>query len=69
MDKECPKCGNKMIFNTITNTWDCSNEECRYQEEGSVDLDKKEEMDNNYVIIVYKKSRQILIIKDLLNLD
>ena len=33
MDKECPKCGNKMIFNTITNTWDCSNEECRYQEE------------------------------------
>ena len=50
MDKECTKCGNKMIFNTITNTWDCSNEECRYQEEGSVDLDKKEEMDNNYYL-------------------
>lgn len=48
MDKDCPKCGKKMVFNTITNTWDCSNEECRNQEEGPIE--ENEEIDNNYYL-------------------
>ena len=53
MNKECPKCGNKMTLNVITNTWDC--EKCGYQtddketitEEETKEIDVQEDKDNH----------------------
>ena len=45
MNKTCPKCGNNMILNVITNTWDCEN--CGYQvnEDEQDIVEEKEELE------------------------
>lgn len=49
MNKTCPKCGEKMTLNVITNTWDC--EKCGYQmndeEENNTEEVLEIEEDNN----------------------
>ena len=40
MNKECPKCGNDMTLNVITNTWDCS--KCGNQLEEETTMQEQE---------------------------
>ena len=47
MNRGCPKCGNMMTLNVITNTWDCT--ECGFQVDDTENLNVISNEDDNYL--------------------